>query len=180
MVTLPASVAFASDTSVRIVMHSCLVETGTSNASSFTSTYAKLPPSSSPWLQQPAGVLARNFYDPNYYPSVSTTNGYIPEGIDPTTINGVAWASPYTGAGVGKPLSVIIGGITYVYIVGGGTITAGDFLFAGDQYGRVDNAANLGIAGGTLAYALGRAQQNAAATANLIISVEVAPVPVRL
>ena len=173
-VTMPNSVAFASDASVRIMMHSVLVQSGTSNPSTFTASYAKLPPSSNPWLQTPAGVLNRNFYDPNYYPNVSTANGITPEGVDPSTVNGVAWSAPYTGFGVGKPLSVIIGGITFVYIVGGGTLASGDLLFAGDQYGRVDNAANLGItAGAGQVWSIGRVLQAAAATANLLVSVEV-------
>lgn len=174
--TMPSTVAYASDASVRIMLHSALVKSGTSNTSSFTATYAKLPPSTTPWLQTPAGVLNRNFFDPNFYPSVAQAGsvGQSPQGVDPTTVNGVAWASPYTGVGVGKPLSVVIRGITYVYVVGGGTITAGDLLFCGDQYGRVDNAANLGIiAGAGQVWALGTAEASAAATANLIIPVSV-------
>jgi len=160
----------ASDTSVRIMLHSALVLSGTSNTSDFTKTYAKLPPSTTPWLQTPAGILARNFFDPNFYPSASG----IPQGVDPTSVSGVAWAAPYAGAGVGKPLSVIIEGLTFVYFKGGGTIAAGDLLFAGDIYGRIDNAANLGITQGAgLCYTIGRAQQAAAATANQLISVYV-------
>jgi hypothetical protein len=173
--TLPNTKAFASDASVRAMMHSAFVVSGTSNTSDFLKTYAKLPPSTTPWLQTPAGILARNFFDPNFYPSASG----IPQGVDPTTVNGVAWAAPYAGVGVGKPLSIIVDGLTFIYCIGGGTIAAGDLLFAGDQYGRVDNAANLGItAGAGLCYTIGRAQQAAAATANQLISVEVEINPV--
>lgn len=172
--TLADTVAYASDTSVRIMMHSALVTTGTSNTSSFTKSYAKLPPSSTPWTQVPAGILARNFFDPNYYPNVSTANGVIPQGLDPSVINAVAWASPYAGAGVGLPLSVIINGITYAYVVGGGTIAAGDLLYAGDQYGRVDNGANLGIdAGDGQVWSIGVAESAVAATANLLVPIRV-------
>jgi hypothetical protein len=166
--TMPDTVAYQSDTSVRVMLHSALVLSGTSNTSDFTHNYAKLPPSSNPWLQVPAGVLNRNFYDPNYYPSASG----IPQGVDPSTVNGVAWAAPYTNFGIGKPLSVVIRGITFVYLKGGGTIAAGDLLFCGDQYGRVDNAANLSITTGSV-WVLGRAQQAAAATANLLIAIDV-------
>lgn len=166
--TMPETVGYNSDTSVRIMLHSALVLSGTSNTSDFTKNYAKLPPSSSPWLQVPAGVLNRNFYDPNFYPSASG----IPQGVDPSTVNGVAWAAPYAGVGIGKPLSVVIRGITYVYVKGGGTIAAGDLLFCGDAYGRVDNAANLSITTGSV-WAIGVAQQAVAATANLLIAMNV-------
>lgn len=166
--TIPNTVGMHSDTSTRKMMHSALVLSGTSNTSDFTHTYAKLPPSSTPWLQTPAGVLARNFFDPNFYPSASG----IPQGVDPTTVNGVAWAAPYTGVGVGKPLSVIIEGLTFIYALGGGTVAAGDLLVCADQYGRVDNLANLSITDGTI-WSIGRAQQAAAATPNQLISVYV-------
>ena len=177
-VTMPSTVGYLSDTSVRICMHSALVLSGTSNTSSFTGTYAKLPPSSTPWLQKPAGVLNRNFFDPNFFPMNTAGGAYLPQGIDPSTINGVAWAAPYTGVGVGKALSVVIKGLTFVYIIGGGTIAAGDLLFLGDQYGRVDNQANLGFGAGLHAYALGYAQQAAAATANLLVQINVEILPI--
>ena len=174
--TMPETVGYLSDASVRICLHSALVLTGTSNTSSFTGTYAKLPPSTTPWLQEPAGILNRNFFDPNFFPMNTSGSpaANLPQGIDPSTINGVAWAAPYTGFGVGKALSVIIRGITFVYIAGGGTIASGDLLFCADQYGRVDNKANCGITvGAGQCYVLGRAQQAAAATANLLIQVDV-------
>ena len=173
-VTMPDTVAYASDESVNIMLHSALVMTGVAHPSTFNATYAKLPPSTTPWLQVPAGVLNRNFFAPNFYPSYLG----IPQGVNPATVNGTAWGVPYVDFGIGKPLSVVIRGITFVYIVGGGVITEGDLLYCGDAYGRVDNAANLGIGAGTTAYALGRAQQTTTATANLIIPIDVNIVPV--
>ena len=158
-------------------MHCALVISGTSNTSGFTASYAALPPSSTPWLQKPAGILAQNFFEPNYYPSLASPNQGIAQGLSPASINGVAWAAPYTGVGVGKPLSVVVHGITFVYLAGNGTVAAGDLLFTADQYGRVDNATNLSIATNVNAYAIGYAQQAAAATANLIIPILVQIVP---
>ena len=163
MPTDPATVAFKSDASVRILAHSVVTMIGTSNPSTFEATYVKLPKAagSKPWqTDQVAGVTAMDFLDPNQL---------IAQGTDPTTINLVAWAAPYATSGVGLAVSCVVKGITFVYV--SGVVAAGDTLFPADAYGRVNNAANLGIkAGDGITYPVGIAQKPSSA-ANQIIEV---------
>ena len=159
MPTAPATLSMKSDTSVRILKYSAVVGTGVANTSTFLATYVKLPPSSSPWLQQVFGVVEQDFLDPNQF---------FTQGIDYTTVNGVAWTSPYVGAGVGKNIMVAIKGITWVYAAG--TVAAGDLLLPADAFGGVNNPTNLSIAGSTKVFPVGIAQKPA--TAKTLVEVE--------
>lgn len=150
-------------TNIRLAKYAVLLKDPTDTTQ--TKWFAKIPPSSTPWLTAAvAGVVIGNYYEPNYFSAEDT---------DPSTITGTTPTSPYVlgGTGVqdnGPGVTVQYTGTARVQVNGSGTVLDGDLLVVADQYGRVNNPVNLGITSGTLVYQVGYAKGKATAINQVI------------
>jgi hypothetical protein len=84
---------------------------------------------------------------------LSSPDYFVRAGTDPTTVTGTA-PRQFNLRGFGIALKIM--GVAKVYAAG--AVNQGDTLVIADQYGRVNNTANLGIVPGTKIYPVGIAQ----------------------
>lgn len=157
-------------TNVRVAKYAALL---TDAVNSLQNKYfVSLPPSVTPWLvgasgvYAPAGVTFQNYYEPNFFTAEDT---------NPTTVTGTTPANGYVlgGTGVqdnGPGIAFQYDGRARLQAGAGGTINAGDVLVIADQYGRVQNLANLSITVGTVVWAIGTAVGQSTATNQVIMA----------
>lgn len=146
------SVGFRSEANVRIYKFSVLVKDTTDTTQS--QQYAGLPAAAN--APGVLGVLTEHFVEPNFF---------VPQSTNPTTVTGTT-PTLYNLAGRGMALQV--NGIARC--IAAGAVIQGDVLVTADNYGRVNNAANLSIAAGTKLNAVGIAQ-NSTNAANDVVEV---------
>jgi hypothetical protein len=152
-------------TSVQVAKFTALIGSAGNTTSTTGAIYAALPTGAN---QGPVkGVTFDHWLAPNTF--------YM-EDTDPSTITGVTPPSPYqtflggTSQTDNGP-ALQIDGLARCYAGAGGTIHDGDVVVIADAYGRVQNAANLSIAGGTRIYPVGIARSEATAT-NTVLFVQ--------
>lgn len=102
------------------------------------------------------GVLTEHFVEPNYF---------VPQGTNPTTVTGTV---PVLYSLAGRGLTLQVNGIARC--LAAGAVNQGDLLVIADNYGRVNNTANLTITAGTKVYPVGVAQ-NSTLNANDVVEV---------
>ncbi len=146
------TVGFRSGVNERIAKFSVLVKDTTDTTQN--QQYATLPgASNAPGV---LGVTIEHFVEPNYF---------VPQGTPPETVTGTA---PVLYNLKGRGLTLQVNGIAKVYAAG--AVNEGDILVVADEYGRVNNTANLSISAGTKIYAVGIAQ-NTTAEADDVVEV---------
>lgn len=146
------TVAFRSGINQRIYKFTALVKDTADTTQN--QQYATLPAGAN--AAGVLGVTVEHFVEPNYF---------VPQATDPTTVTGTA-PTLYNLRGRGVTLQV--NGIARC--LAAGAVNQGDVLVVADQYGRVNNAANLTIAAGTKIYPVGVAQ-NSTQGANDVVEV---------
>ncbi len=102
------------------------------------------------------GVTIEHFVEPNYF---------VPQSTPPESFTGSA---PVLYNLDGRAIQLQVNGIARVYAAG--AVNQGDMLVIADQYGRVNNTANLSISAGTKIYIVGIAQ-NTTAEADDVVEV---------
>ena len=157
-------------TSVQVAKFTALIGSSADTTSTTGAIYAALPTAQN---QGPVkGVTFEHWLAPNTF---------YQEDTDPSTITGVTPPSPYQtflgGLTTDNGPTLQINGQARCYAGAGGTIHDGDVVMIADAYGRVQNATNLGIAGGTKIYPVGIARTEATAT-NDVILVDLSFIPV--
>jgi hypothetical protein len=90
------------------------------------------------------GVTIEHFVEPNYF---------VPQSTAPESFTGTA---PVLYDLEGRAIQLQVNGIARVYAAG--AVNQGDMLVIADEYGRVNNTANLSISAGTKIYTVGIAQ----------------------
>ena len=167
-----ANLTYRLSSNVRVAKYTGLVKDATDSTA--TRFFASVPTAPSggngPWQKAPAGVTLEQYVEPNQF---------YPEDTDPTTITGTTPSGGYTlgGTGVGLDRGITLaerGARIRCYAAG--AINAGDKVCIADQYGRVNNYANLALAGGTRLFTLGTAVSKSTA-ANDVIFVDLNPGP---
>ena len=159
-------------TNIRVAKYTALIQDPTDTNQ--TNWFISQPPASTPWLSPVAGVTILNFFEPNFFAQEDT---------NPATITGVAPQSPYVlgGTGVqdnGPFITVQYAGIARCYASSASSITSGSLVVIGDQYGRVQTPANLGVTGGTKVFPVGIAIGSSSALNTVIwVNVSLNPVP---
>jgi hypothetical protein len=156
------TVAFRSGQNMRISKFLVLVK-DTSDTTQ-NQQYAKLPgesvngnmSSATPNAPGVLGVTIEHFIEPNYF---------VPQSTPPESFTG---STPALYNLLGRGLTLQVNGIAKVYAAG--AVNQGDLLVIADQYGRVNNTANLSIAAGTKIYTVGIAQ-NSTAEADDVVEV---------
>ena len=148
-------------TSVQVAKFTALIGSSADTTSTTGAIYAALPTGQN---QGPVkGVTFEHWLAPNTF---------YQEDTDPSTITGVTPPSPYQtflgGTSTDNGPTVQYTGQARCYAGAGGTIHDGDVVVIADQYGRVQNAANLSIAGGTKIYPVGIARSEATATNDVL------------
>lgn len=146
------TLAFRAQQNQRIYKFSTLVKDPADSTQN--QLYAGLP--AGPNAPGVLGVLTEHFVEPNYF---------VPQAANPTTVTGTTPVL-YSLAGRGLPLQV--NGVARC--IAAGAVSQGDLLVIADSYGRVNNAANLGIVAGTKVYPVGAAQ-NSTQNQNDIVTV---------
>ena len=149
-------------TSVQVAKFTALIGSSASTGGTGGPIYAALPTGSN---QGPVkGVTFEHWLAPNTF---------YQEDTDPSTITGVAPLSPYAtflgGTTTDNGPTLQITGQCRCYAGAGGTIHDGDVVLIADAYGRVQNAPNLSIAGGTKIYPVGIARSEATATNDVLL-----------
>jgi hypothetical protein len=149
-------------TSVQVAKFTALIGSSGSTGTTAGPIYAAVPTGQN---QGPVkGVTFDHWLAPNTF--------YM-EDTDPSTITGVTPPSPYQtflgGTSTDNGPALQIDGIARCYAGAGGTIHDGDVVLVADAYGRVQNPANLGIAGGTRIYPVGIARSEATAINNVLL-----------
>jgi hypothetical protein len=155
---------------VQVAKFTALIGSSADTTSTTGAIYQALPTGSN---QGPVkGVTIEHWLAPNTF---------YAEDTDPTTITGVTPPSPYQtflgGTNTDNGPTVQISGQARCYAGAGGTINDGDVVVIADAYGRVQNAANLSISGGTKIYPVGIARTKATA-ANDVLLVDLNFIPV--
>jgi hypothetical protein len=144
---------------VRIAKYSALIRGGAGgNVSTFLNEFVALPtgPNQGPVM----GVTAEHFFEPMFF---------FRQGTDPslvTTGGSNANAGPTLYNMQTRPVLCQVDGYGYVYAAG--AVNQGDILVIADQFGRVNNLANLGIGAGTLINPVGVAQTQTANPNDLV------------
>lgn len=106
--------------------------------------YASLP--AGPNAPGVLGVLTEHFVEPNYF---------VPQATNPTTVTGT---TPVLYNLAGRGLALQVNGVARC--IAAGAVNQGDLLVMADNYGRVNNTANLSITAGTKIYPVGTAQNS--------------------
>ncbi|MGH9377167.1 MAG: hypothetical protein ACRD1I_00075 [Terriglobia bacterium] len=106
--------------------------------------YAGLP--AGPNAPGVLGVLTEHFVEPNYF---------VPQATNPTTVTGT---TPVLYNLAGRGLALQVNGVARC--IAAGAVNQGDLLVLADNYGRVNNTANLSISAGTKIYPVGMAQNS--------------------
>lgn len=146
------AVAFRAQQNQRIYKFSTLVKDTADTTQN--QQYAGLPGgANAPGV---LGVLTEHFVEPNYF---------VPQGTNPTTVTGT---TPVLYNLAGRGLTLQVNGIARC--LAAGAVNQGDLLVIADNYGRVNNTANLSIAAGTKIYPVGVAQ-NSTQSANDVVEV---------
>jgi hypothetical protein len=156
------TVAFRSGQNMRISKFLVLVKDTTDTTQN--QQYAKLPgeavngnmTTATPNAPGVLGVTIEHFIEPNYF---------VPQSTPPESFTG---STPALYNLLGRGLTLQVNGIAKVYAAG--AVNQGDLLVIADQYGRVNNTANLSIAAGTKIYTVGIAQ-NSTAEADDVVEV---------
>ncbi|MGH9397172.1 MAG: hypothetical protein ACRD18_10030 [Terriglobia bacterium] len=146
------AVAFRSQANARIYKFSVLVKDTTDTTQN--QQYAMLP--ATPNVPGVLGVLTEHFVEPNYF---------VPQATNPTTVTGT---TPVLYNLTGRGMTLQVNGIARC--IAAGAVNQGDVLMVADNYGRVNNAANLSIAAGAKINSVGVAQ-NSTQSANDIVEV---------
>lgn len=136
------TVAFRAQQNQRIYKFSTLVKDPTDTTQS--QQYAGLP--GGPNAPGVLGVLIEHFVEPNYF---------VPQSTNPTTVTGT---TPVLYSLAGRGLTLQVNGIARC--IASGAVEQGDVLVIADNYGRVNNLANLSIAAGTKINPVGVAQNS--------------------
>jgi hypothetical protein len=102
------------------------------------------------------GVTIEHFVEPNYF---------VPQSTPPESFTG---STPVLYNLEGRAIQLQVNGIARVYAAG--AVNQGDELVIADEYGRVNNTANLSISAGTKIYTVGIAQ-NTTAEADDVVEV---------
>jgi hypothetical protein len=154
------TVAFRSGQNMRISKF--LVLTKDTTDTTQNQQYAKLPgeavngnmTSATPNAPGVLGVTIEHFVEPNYF---------VPQGTAPESFTGT---TPTLYNLQGRGLTLQVNGIARCYAAG--AVNQGDMLVIADQYGRVNNTANLSISSGTKIYTVGIAQNMTAAADDVV------------
>lgn len=136
------ALAFRAQQNQRIYKFSALVKDTTDTTQS--QLYAGLP--AAPNAAGVLGVLTEHFVEPNYF---------VPQAANPTTVTGT---TPVLYNLAGRGLALQVNGVARC--IAAGAVNQGDLLVVADNYGRVNNTANLSIAAGTKIYPVGIAQNS--------------------
>jgi hypothetical protein len=156
------TVAFRSGQNMRIAKFLALTKDVADTTQN--QQYAKLPgvavngnmASATPNAPGVLGVTIEHFVEPNYF---------VPQGTAPESFTG---STPTLYDVEGRGLTLQVNGIARCYAAG--AVNQGDILVIADQYGRVNNTANLSISAGTKIYPVGIAQ-NTTAEADDVVEV---------
>jgi hypothetical protein len=144
------TVAFRSGVNQRIAKFSVLVK-DTSDTTQ-NQQYALIPGgANAPGV---LGVTIEHFVEPNYF---------VPQGTAPESFTGSA---PVLYNLRGRGLTLQVNGLARCYAAG--PVSQGDLLVVADNFGRVNNTANLSIAAGTKVYPVGIAQNTTQASDDVV------------
>ncbi|MGH9342787.1 MAG: hypothetical protein ACRD19_03370 [Terriglobia bacterium] len=146
------ALAFRAQQNQRIYKFSALVKDTADTTQS--QLYAGLP--AGPNAPGVLGVLTEHFVEPNYF---------VPQATNPTTVTGT---TPVLYNLAGRGLALQVNGVARC--IAAGAVNQGDLLVVADNYGRVNNTANLSIAAGAKIYPVGIAQ-NGTLNVNDIVEV---------
>lgn len=144
------SVGFRAQQNQRIYKFSALVKDTVDTTQN--QQYAGLPAgANSPGV---LGILTEHFVEPNYF---------VPQGTNPATVTGT---TPVLYNLAGRGLALQVNGIARC--IAAGAVNQGDVLVIADNYGRVNNTANLSISAGTKIYPVGVAQNTTQAQNDIV------------